>query len=327
MENDGEISISQALNQIQSWLNAGEYDKVVQGAQEILEVEPSNARALSLLKQGEEKRHQNYSPTATSTAIVNPVASPTVTPTTSPMPTVPDTQAVKPAVDPLAALEVEREDEDRINPMRFDEETKEKQKLFLAMLIPGILVVLVGGGIIWSLANQNREAIIHDIVVDSNLPQDTSYLDENQERLDTLSKISIVLEQYKAVHGAYPSVSQVESVVAQSSSFEEIPSDPRQGEVDKASKPFGYVYAIYKGIGGENSVFILSALFEDSEGFGYAWTKGAPVKNYPDYRNYKQANVSFIGGDEADIQFPESSPDSSSTDSPSTGPKVNPDNL
>lgn len=309
MENDGEISISQALNQLQSWLNAGEYDKVIKGAQEILELEPSNVRALSLLKQGEEKRHQKYTP---------------VTPAANPMPTVPHHQAVKPAVDPLAALEVEQGDEDTMNPMRSDEEAKEKRKLFLAMLIPGILVVLMGGGIIWSLANEKREVIIRDGVIDSNLPQDTSYLDENQERLDTLSQISIVLEQYKAAHGAYPSVSQVENVVAQSSSFEEIPSDPRQGEVDKAGKPFGYVYAVYKGIGGENSVFILSALFEDSEGFGYAWTKGAPVKNYPNYRDYKQANVSFIGGDETDIQLP----DSSSTDSSaSTGPKVNPDNL
>ena len=53
MENQ-EVSIIEALNQLQSWLNAGEYDKVVQGAQEVLGLEPGNQRALSLLKQAEE---------------------------------------------------------------------------------------------------------------------------------------------------------------------------------------------------------------------------------------------------------------------------------
>ena len=56
MENS-EVSVIEALNQLQSWLNAGEYDKVVQGAQEVLGLEPGNQRALSLLKQAEEKRH------------------------------------------------------------------------------------------------------------------------------------------------------------------------------------------------------------------------------------------------------------------------------
>ena len=118
------------------------------------------------------------------------------------------------------------------------------------------------------------------------------------------------------MNGAYPSVSQLDSALMDNGYFDELPSDPRQGEIDKAGKPFGYIYAVYDGIGGENSVYILSALFEDSKGFGYAWTKGAPIKNYPDYRNYEEENITFVGGEEdAAVELQEEP----------SGPKVNPE--
>lgn len=289
MENP-EISIVEALNHIQSWLNAGEYDRVIRGTQEILELEPGNQRALSLMKQAEEKRHQ-------------------------------------PVIDPLAELQVHTPDA----PERSEGEIKknsdgdtEKRKLFLAMLLPAIIVVLIGGSTIWWLANRQREETIVNSVT-SNLPVDRSYLDENEKRLEELTNLSLALERYKVIHGAYPSVSQLESALEDSGDFEEVPSDPRQGEIDKAGKPFGYIYAVYEGIAGENSVYILSALFEDSKGFGYAWAKGAPIKNYPDYRKFEESNITFVGAPERAVGPSTNDTEVELQEEPS-GPQVNPDN-
>ncbi len=300
MENS-EISVIEALNHVQSWLNAGEFDKVVQGCQEILMIEPGNQRALSLLKQAEEKRHLKHSP--------NKPADPA-------------------PYDPLATLQVEKTPEEALKTQSASENRYEKRKLFLAMLIPAVVVVFVGGATIWWVANRDRAQDIQANIT-SNLPDDRSYLEENEERLNDLTVIATALDQYKSANGAYPSVDQLQAALVKSENISEVPSDPRQGEIDKAGKPFGYVYAVYSGIGGANSVYILSGLFEDSKGFGYAWTKGAPVKNYSDYRNYEQANVTFIGGDEDAVteaienagKNPEPAPD---TDGTEGGPKVNP---
>ena len=45
--NDRQISITEALNQTQSWLNAGEYEKVIQACQEILIIEFSSKAEMS----------------------------------------------------------------------------------------------------------------------------------------------------------------------------------------------------------------------------------------------------------------------------------------
>jgi hypothetical protein len=288
MENSEPISVIEALNQVQSWLNAGEYDKVIQGCQEILQIEPSNMRALSLMKQAQERRHAE---------------------------TMKQT-----APDPLSSLEVERPAmndaiPDPILPEEEDEDA-EKKKLFMAMLVPAILVVILGGSLIWWLTNRDREETIDDNV--TNEDEDYNYLEANDERLATLNEMIEIIEDYEEENGEYPTADEIEGVMAESD-LEEIPVDPRQGEIDKAGKAFGYIYAVYDGIDGENSVYILSALFEDDQGFGTPWAKGAPIKNYPDYRDYKEDHVTFIGGSEDDVEIPGKGPDTS-------GPKVNPDN-
>ena len=130
------------------------------------------------------------------------------------------------------------------------------------------------------------------------------------------------------MNGAYPSVSQLDSALVDSAYFEEVPSDPRQGEIDKTGKPFGYIYAVYNGIGGENSVYVLSALFEDSKGFGYAWSKGAPIKNYPDFRNYEEENITFITPDtpeRSEGALKEEEDTAVELQEEPSGPKVNPE--
>ena len=305
-----EISIAQALNHVQSWLNAGEFDKVIQGCQEILQIEPGNARATALMKLAEERRH----------AEVNNEPMPAPAPTPEPAPA--------PAPAPAAPLEVE---EPPVHPSASDfqlppeedpsEEYFEKRKLFLAMLIPAVLVVLIGGGAIWWLANRDRENEIEDVINNEEPVKDLTYLEQNDQRVTDIQKMVKVIEKYKMENGSYPALSKIESAIAKSDEFKKIPSDPRQGEIDKAGKAFGYIYAVYDGIGGEDSVYILSALFEDDEGFGTPWAQGAPIKNYPDFRTYTEENVTFIGGDEDDVETVGKGPNDDGKE-----PKVNPDN-
>lgn len=311
------MSVAQALNHVQSWLNAGEYDKVIQGCQEVLQIEPGNARALSLMRQAEERRHNEVMGHS-------PEASVPVEPT----------QEEESPTDPLASLQVEKKPEE---PSRYEPEVFlpeeddgsegiEKRKLFLAMLIPAVVVVLLGGAAVWWMANRDREETIEDNLTDEEEVEDIGYLEQNDQRVEDMEKMIKVLEEYKRENGAYPSLSQVEAAFAESDDFEKIPSDPRQGEIDKAGQAFGYIYAIYDGIGGENSVYVLSALFEDSSGFGTPWAQGATIKNYPDYRDYEEENVTFIGGDEDEIEEAGKGLKDEEDEEEDTGPKVNPNN-
>lgn len=273
-DSNNSISVTQALNQLQSWLNAGEFEKVMQGCGEILQLEPGNQRALSLMKIAEERR----------TSSAQPNVAPEPTPESTP--------------DPLAHLEVETTLKFEVHQADQVNNKGEKRQMFLAMLIPAVLVVLVGGSLIWYFADQKRADTIAGNSSTSTLQtpeSDTSYLKENDQRVDEMTKMKQVIDVYKATHGAYPSADQIEVVLVQSDTFGKVPSDPLQGVIDKAGKPFGYVYSVYESFGKANQVYVLSALFQDSKGFGYPWTVGAPIKNYPDYRNVGVGHATFIG--------------------------------
>lgn len=303
------MSVTQALNHIQSWLNANEYDKVVQGCQEILQLEPGNQRALALMRQAEEKRHADQMPAS---------------------------QPVQPQEDPLAHLQVEEEepkpaessstdpfahndfpDLEEPNFHGQDFHAHEKRTLFLAMLIPAVLVVLIGGGIIWFLGKSNTDTADQTDqtpVVD----EQSNYIADNEARVEVLTTLEKVMDEYYAKHSSYPTADEIESVIEDSSYFDSAPSDPLTGKFDKAGKSFGYTYAVYDTIAGENTAYIVSALFEDSRGFAYAWSRGASTKNYDDYRDTSKDNVTYIGEQEDSTTST-----SSSSGSEEAGPKRN----
>ncbi|MBT4384412.1 hypothetical protein HOD30_01545 [Candidatus Peregrinibacteria bacterium] len=288
--NNGEISVTQALNQIQSWVNAGKYDEAIQGTREILEIEPGNQRALALMKQAEERRQST------------PAPEPTPTPEPSmPEPPMPSPEA--PELDPLQEFEAEIE----------DFKPHEKRKLLLAMLIPAILVVLIGGGIIWALSQKQREEKIEDNINPIE-ELDTSYLERNEERVQTLTNMSAVIQDFKVENGAYPGVKQVESALK-----DKLSEDPLHGSLDKSGELYGYIYAIYDTSEGDNTAFILSALFEDSKGFGSPWARGANTKNHPDFRDINLEHTILLG---TEIEIPEI--DESEIETKADGPKSKP---
>jgi hypothetical protein len=298
MNPNPEISITQALNQIQSWLNAGEFDKVSQGCQEILNIEPGNQRALSMMRQAEEARFAESQH--------EPMPAPEPAPTFEPpsledelnqpgAPVEEPTGRVEQTQDPLAKLEVEDgphiQPEHEVKPY----ELQDKKRMFLAMLIPAMLVIIIGGSLIWYLGSEDKEEDANDEIVAED---STEYLKHNEERVEALVDMADVLDEYYATNGNYPKVNEVESVLTDSDMFKDTPTDPKQGKIDKAGKAFGYTYAVYDTGAGSNTAYIVSALFEDSRGFAYAWTRGASTKNYSDYRDTDEDHVIFIAEEE-----------------------------
>lgn len=275
---NSEVTITQALNQIQSWLNAGKNDLVIQGCKEILSLEPTNQRALALMKKAMEPAEP-----AAPLEVAPPEPEPLVTPT----PIITPVEKI-PSNDPLIASL--NPTQDSPSP-RVDALKKEKLIHILAMIIPAILVVAIGSGVIWHLSNKQTAEIIKD-AAEQNKPQGPKeYLAQNEERVKVLTEIAKVLEEFKKENGRYPAVSQIDDALK--AALGSVPTDPKQGHNDKSGKFYGYVYAVYNS----NTEYIISAIFEDSKGFAYPWSKGANVSEHPEYRDLSFENVHLISGD------------------------------
>ncbi len=290
--NNGEISITQALNHVQSWLNAGEHEKVLQGCQEILNLDPGNLRALALLRQADELKH------AATLAEMKANPAPQTPPTPTAAPVVAEIEEEE-ALDPLANLSVEI-------PAPTPTPQTKSHPFPWAMAIPAILVVLIGGGIITTMVFKKQQDLLNveeafpGSTIEDSVPdpsqdivkpiQNEIYLDQNKERVEALTEMKASLEAYHKTNGDYPSISEVEKVLSDQ-------KDPRSNEKDKAGRPFGYVYAVYSS-DTKTVAYVLSALFEDSKGFGYPWTQGANIKVHPDYRDLSKDNVVMLGATE-----------------------------
>lgn len=306
-----EISITQALNQVQSWLNAKEYDKVVQACQEILEIEPENQRALSLLKQAETQKYGDLPASPGASAPVTPApAAPTPAPAAvpNPTPTPEPSNGFAKLTDSPEAFE---------SSPHLHMSAAEKRKLFLAVLIPALLVILIGGLLIWFLSNRQREKEIEETATDEVSDSEDlnpNYEARNDRRTEDLENIALILENYQQENGSFPSVSQVEDVLLSSGDLDEIPLDPKHGEKGKNDKVFGYIYAVYEDEE-ENDVYVLSGLFEDSQGMGSPWTQGGDIQIYTDYRDLSEPNVHLLGDSKTDDDEEEDEEDDE-------GPKV-----
>lgn len=299
---NNEISVTQALNHVQSWLNAKDFQKAIQGCLEILAFEPANKRALALMKQAEEIRQQAQSALPVTSRATIPAPAPEPAPAT--VDQAHPTQSLTNAPS-LESLQIEKKPEIFHKPGEYSSNlAKEKRKYFLAMLIPALLVVIIGGGVIWALANKQRKVKI-DEVATTEIVEDTAYLDRNNLRQEDLSQIGIILENYKEKTGEFPSVSQVEDVILASNEFSEIPLDPMHNLTDDNGKLFAYIYAVYDTNEGTNFIYIISASFEDSQGKAYEWTRGASIIDYPDYRDTSQKNVHILGEAKGDTSTEE----------------------
>jgi hypothetical protein len=368
------ISITQALNKLQSWLNNKDYEKVLQGAQEILDMEPGNKRALALMKMAEQKRHEDETqnlqtqvketvtptptpapaetpqapvtspvtevPAAQTATSQTPAETPSETPTPAPTPTT-EVVAATPAPAPKKALEVTYSGPAPISPLidinkkdklkpeakpepvpetppapaesegmsttvpssdglttdetpQREKDANQKKKHFFIMILTAILVVLIGGMLMWFVGSQQTQDTINEII---ELPeQELTRVEQNEVRTENLSQIKSLILHYEAQNGTFPSPAQVSSVIENSGAFETIPEDPRQGEKDTNDEWFTTVYAHYEE--DNAALFILSTLLEDNDGKGLTWIESSQevdVEDYPDFRDLFSDHTSIIG--------------------------------
>lgn len=318
MDNN-EITVTEALNHIQSWLNAGEYEKVIQGCKEILELEPSNQRALALMKKAEQSKAEQGGAVQGGTEKAGACCSQEFS----------QSENSSPISDPLKDLQVEDKpvphpqhetkteyDSSFLKENPPAELISEKVKHLLALTLPAALVVIIGVALVYFISNKNQEEIISEINNQPETEKNRDYLEENEQRIKDLTAIAKEIENFKVEYGAYPSAAQIESVLGVSESWDGLPVDPKSGEKDKVGKIFGYVYAVY------DSTYIVSALFEDSKGFGYAWSRGDSVGAHSDYRDIEEENIILIGTDEDTVDGKSDESSDSSENEGSEGPKV-----
>ncbi|MFT7184250.1 MAG: hypothetical protein ACI9QC_000588 [Oceanicoccus sp.] len=289
---DGEISIMEALNQIQSWLNAGEVEKAFQGCEEILQIEPGNQRAMGLLKQAESQRFKEEK--------AAPSSAPATAPAAAPVPPVEEKAAPSSAPTPKPEPKAEPKAEPEMEYKMYQAPRPSKKKMFLAMVIPAVLVVVIGGSIVNVLNNNNRDELlsttdtpttVNDQVND--VTPDADYLDENEQRVTDLTEMADAIDEFWWDNGFYPGFGEVEDLIKKE--IDRLPTDPRQGDEDLDGDPYGYMYALYNFEDGKAGAYILSAVFQDSKGQAHPWAQGASTKNYDNYRMINGFHVIYIG--------------------------------
>ncbi len=283
------VPVSLALNQVQSWLNAGETEKAIQGCQEILTTEPGNMRAPALLRLA-------YEQAAPAPQAVQAAEEPIVTPATP--------------ANPTSGASLEDDFGDLFEKPEF-EKPKWNGQLAWAILIPAVLTIVVGG-IISMKASENAAVDVQNPpVLESH-----DHLQENEQRMDDLKKINDVIEAFYSENGAYPAQSQLQTLLSADATLKDL-KDPRQGSKEKSGGIYVYLYRVYQTAEGPNTAYALTALFENSQGFGTQWGYGNGLENSEDARDLKFASV--IGPElEEEAQLPPASeprPD---------GPKVKP---
>ncbi len=206
------ITITQALNTIQSWLNTGNFDKAIQGCQEVLKLDPGNLRASSLMRQAEERRFLNANPQATEPMTPNfapepepklepmtPNLEPVAKPTRAEEIAVPvDSNPTRPEThDPLLSLQTE--DAHPINTFNrpFSGKVPElnRSQRFFAMAIPAVIIIGLGGIALtlWGISKRDdsiQEALTPPVIEETQGTPE--YLKNNQKRIDDLKKIGEV---------------------------------------------------------------------------------------------------------------------------------------
>jgi hypothetical protein len=296
------VPVSLALNQVQSWLNAGETEKAIQGCQEVLNMEPGNTRALVLLRQA-------YDLAATQKPQVTPM------------------NPIESSGDPLQALQVEEKPAETAPtqapaapqaPVLTEEDDlfeapKINFQLIAAILIPA--VIALGVAAIFALKILEKKGPVvdgHTLILESS-----DHLEANETRVKDLQALNTAIENFYNENEAYPTSTQLEELIQADSKLKKL-EDPRHGDIDKAGETYAYIYRVYQTAEGPNSAYALTALFEDSQGFGTEWGYGNGLDASENPRDLKFAVVIGPELTKTDEKKP------TETEARPDGPKVKP---
>ncbi|MBI5755087.1 hypothetical protein HZA41_02620 [Candidatus Peregrinibacteria bacterium] len=325
------ITISEALQKIHEWMDEKNYEKAIQGCQEILQIDAENAEVKEILKNAETlKKNMD---TTEKIILDDPLPSP-------------EPQEVK---FPEITSESENSDitfsktknptwpADDI-PMEHEATTKHFT-LYLIKKIATILIIFtvvsaMGYGGFLAYSSYKTGGIHFDTIISkinifsskkteptekpapttepekTTKPPDKPIATENDPinlrnatRTKELQNLQTALEAYYTENSQYPAASDIEKDLIEEKYMTEIPIDPRHNEIDETEQTFGYVYAVYDTPAGEKQFFILSALFENPIGENMPWSPGE-TEAREDYRDLKKEYVKLLSPYTPSIEVP-----------------------
>lgn len=322
MENENETPnpassqspLESALKQLQTWFVEGQFEKVKQGCQEVLQAAPHNSIAQDLFKKAEE----GMSKTATETDIdTAPAQSPKLMnePPGVPAeehslpPPFPESQPTKKLKPLVSEPELETEPE-----IHHGKSIAINIAILIAIILIGIAGVYAYDTFFRNtntnensretteeetLLNETEEITNTEEIEESQefeenekdaetttIAEESSIDTRNEERLSELTQIETALIKYYESNKRYPEASEVGSALLNGGFLEEIPVGPLENEV--------YLYAVFDNELGENQVYILTAVFENPDGSTSEWTTGGSIQEFPDYNNIEFENVTIL---------------------------------
>ncbi|MFA6528752.1 MAG: hypothetical protein WCT46_04385 [Candidatus Gracilibacteria bacterium] len=274
-----------AIEQVKQWQKDGKTDNAMQGCKEILEIDPQNTEAKTILSSLEKP----IQPT---------VSQPIVPPTTTQQQPTPDYEITTPE-NPLYNVLT------KSNPVTKTPEKKSSHGILLNLgIVVGTLAILGGiaYGYLTFFGNKTDTTVVdlpeENIVIpteDDNLVTDETNTEttttesdaRNEQRFADLTEIETAIKDYYTQNGKYP------DAIALATLIPTMPYDPMDGETDENGQVFAYSYAVYD-TDLENQEYILAGLLEDENGENTIWTTGADPQDHTDYRDGTAENFIMI---------------------------------
>lgn len=295
-------ALENALKQIQAWFVNGEFEKVKQGCEEILQLSPNNSIAQDLLQKSKEA-HSTIGQAVHAPEI--PPLTETFTEPEPPMPlTIPEPEPPMPEpviipepngqAIPMPAASEEPNIEEHSRP----------HSLIVNLVILGVLIILGIVGVyayqaIKGTPEENTTTVTpptEETVVNDNTDgkgettednTDSINAEErNNQRLLDLTSVENALIYYYDAHKKYPLASEINIFLIDEGFIEAMPVPPTDNET--------YFYAVYDTDLGPAQAYILSGNFENEDGTFAPWSTGASSLNYPDYQDITLDNVTIL---------------------------------
>jgi len=336
-----ENALENALKQIQTWFVNGEFAKVKQGCEEILQLSPDNSIAQDLLKKANEGLGAAEEPTFEPTPPPPDNQAPNLeatgrdeTPEVAPEPEtlepiIPSEPTITPEAEPPLPETVISEEPTPTEPVA--EEPAHPHSIIINVVILLVLVAFGIGGVYAYQAffkndddlevslDETDEKPIEEVIEEEVLTEEEVVIDEE------LVEEEIVLEEEVAAEikndaetrntQRLTDLSEVEEALIQYyenhkqyPSVEEILTVLIDEELleELPSAPLenkAYVYAVYDTDLGPGQAYILSAEFENEDGSFSPWSTGENILTYTDYNDVTQENVTILTTDMTEEEY------------------------
>lgn len=322
---DDKITISDAVKQLQEWFDEKEYEKVILGSKEVLNIDQKNEIAQTLLNRSEEMKKNKE----------NDIQFPNL-PNKNDSSEKIDASSSK-ISEEIESLPLEKD-------LKFPIDTSENEGTslygfdnnhgniknvmgYLLRKIATIIVIFaILGGIGYGAFTgyqyyQNKKTSNETNKNTKNTEENATENDElaqkNEQRQNDLEILKSSIEKYFTDKGEFPPAENVEKKLIENGYIASIPVDPLHGEKDRYDKPYGYIYAVYENEKGNNQEYIISAKFENPNQIDSPWSPNDTSK-HEDFRDLTKNNVKML-----EAYAPSTTTGNSNPPEPKDTPSVN----